>query len=82
MTALTCSRMFRGNLRSNTCRIVVLTSLVWLIVDVVLLLRYADYFADPTAKRPGEYDVAVGVLCVCVCACFPEHYYNITVCLV
>lgn len=59
MTVVPCSRMFRGNLRSNTCRIVVLTSLVWLVVDVVLLLRYADYFADPTAKRLGEFDVAV-----------------------
>lgn len=62
MTAVSWSRMFRGNLRSNTCRIVVLTSLVWLLVDVVLLLRYADYFSDASAaKRLGEFDVAVSL---------------------
>lgn len=52
------SRFLRGNLRSTTCRIVLLTSIVWLIVDVVVLMRYSDYFSA-TGRRAGEFDVEV-----------------------
>lgn len=65
MTNVVLSRMFRGKMRTNTCRIVVLTSIVWLVIDVVLLFHYADFFgvADrATAKRMGEYDVEVSVV--------------------
>uniref|UniRef100_A0A182P4A9 Uncharacterized protein n=1 Tax=Anopheles epiroticus TaxID=199890 RepID=A0A182P4A9_9DIPT len=34
--------MFRGKIRTNTCRIVVLTSLVWLLIDVILIVKYAE----------------------------------------
>lgn len=62
MTNVFLSRMFRGKMRTNTCRIIVLTSIVWLLIDVVLLLHYADFFGvanGDTAKRTGEYDVEV-----------------------
>lgn len=59
MTNVSISRMFRGKMRTNTCRIILLTSLVWLVVDVVLLMRYADFF-NSVDKRSGEYDVEVG----------------------
>ncbi|XP_037051693.1 polypeptide N-acetylgalactosaminyltransferase 5 isoform X1 [Bradysia coprophila] len=58
MTNVSISRMFRGKMRTNTCRIILLTSLVWLVVDVVLLMRYADFFNN-VDKRSGEYDVEV-----------------------
>lgn len=61
MTNVNISRMFRGKMRSNTCRIILLTSLVWLVVDVVLLMRYADFFNN-VDKRSGEYDVEVSHL--------------------
>lgn len=62
MTNVVLSRMFRGKMRTNTCRIVILTSIVWLLIDVVLLLHYAEFFGvnnSDTAKRTGEYDVEV-----------------------
>lgn len=58
MTNVSISRMFRGKMRTNTCRIILLTSLVWLVVDVVLLMKYADFFGS-VEKRAGEYDVEV-----------------------
>lgn len=58
MTNVSISRMFRGKMRTNTCRIILLTSLVWLVVDVVLLMKYADFFNN-VDKRAGEYDVEV-----------------------
>lgn len=61
MTNVSISRMFRGKMRTNTCRIILLTSLVWLVVDVVLLMRYADFF-NSVDKRTGEYDVEVRIL--------------------
>uniref|UniRef100_A0A182NTD6 Uncharacterized protein n=1 Tax=Anopheles dirus TaxID=7168 RepID=A0A182NTD6_9DIPT len=42
MSTVSFSRMFRGKFRTNTCRIVVLTSLVWLLIDVILIVKYAD----------------------------------------
>lgn len=62
MTNVSISRMFRGKMRTNTCRIILLTSLVWLVVDVVLLMRYADFF-NSVEKRAGEYDVEVRNFC-------------------
>lgn len=64
MTNVVLSRMFRGKMRTNTCRIIVLTSIVWLLIDVVLLLHYAEFFGvanSYTAKRTGEYDVEVRI---------------------
>lgn len=59
MTNVTLSRMFRGKVRSNTCRIIILTSIVWLLIDVVVLMHYVDLFSTNTGRRPGEYDVMV-----------------------
>ncbi|XP_055921703.1 polypeptide N-acetylgalactosaminyltransferase 5 isoform X1 [Eupeodes corollae] len=59
MTNLNVSRMLRGRLRSNTCRIVLLTSLVWVIIDLILITNYSDCISSDgwRCKRPGEYDV-------------------------
>ncbi|XP_052563710.1 polypeptide N-acetylgalactosaminyltransferase 5 [Culex pipiens pallens] len=61
MTNINYSRMFRGKIRTNTCRIVLLTSLVWLLIDVILIMNYADCLGGSSwlCKRPGEYDVEV-----------------------
>lgn len=48
--------MLRGKFRTNTCRIIILTSLVWLLVDVIIIMNYT---ANYTEKRKGEYDVEV-----------------------
>ncbi|EDW03891.1 GH11491 [Drosophila grimshawi] len=49
----------RGRMRSNTCRIVLLTSLVWLIFDFVLIAHYSDCIGKDgwRCRRAGEYDV-------------------------
>uniref|UniRef100_A0A182WFI6 Uncharacterized protein n=1 Tax=Anopheles minimus TaxID=112268 RepID=A0A182WFI6_9DIPT len=55
--------MFRGKLRTNTCRIVVLTSLVWLLIDVILIVKYADCPSTGGGsswlckRNSGTYDV-------------------------
>lgn len=59
MTNVTLSRMFRGKVRSNTCRIIILTSIVWLLIDVVVLMHYVDLFNSTTGRRAGEYEVEV-----------------------
>lgn len=61
MTNVTLSRMFRGKVRSNTCRIIILTSIVWLLIDVVVLMRYVNVFSssNDTGRRQGEYEVEV-----------------------
>ncbi|KXJ78798.1 hypothetical protein RP20_CCG003551 [Aedes albopictus] len=63
MTTINYSRMFRGKIRTNTCRIVLLTSLVWLLIDVILIMNYADCLGGSTwlCKRAGEYDVELAV---------------------
>ncbi|XP_030383472.1 polypeptide N-acetylgalactosaminyltransferase 5 isoform X1 [Scaptodrosophila lebanonensis] len=59
MTLLSFTRKMRGRMRSNTCRIVLLTSLVWVIFDFVLIARYSDCIGKDgwRCKRSGEYDV-------------------------
>ncbi|CAD6999256.1 unnamed protein product [Ceratitis capitata] len=65
MSAITFTRKLRGRMRSNTCRIVLLTSLVWVIFDFVLLAHYSDCIGRDgwRCKRPGEYDVEAAQLC-------------------
>ncbi|KAL7742210.1 hypothetical protein ACLKA6_005475 [Drosophila palustris] len=48
-----------GRMRSNTCRIVLLTSLVWVIFDFVLIAHYSDCIGKDgwRCRRAGEYDV-------------------------
>ncbi|XP_075980228.1 polypeptide N-acetylgalactosaminyltransferase 5 isoform X1 [Anticarsia gemmatalis] len=38
--------MFRSKIRIHTCRIILITSLVWVLVDVMLLAMYSDCFGD------------------------------------
>lgn len=63
MTNVILSRMLRGKVRSNTCRIIILTSIVWVLVDIVILMHYVGLFgpADTIGRRPGEYEVEVSV---------------------
>ena len=53
--------MFRGKFRSNTCRIVMLTSIVWVIIDLVLIAHYSECIGRDgwRCKRPGEYEIEV-----------------------
>ncbi|KAH8392319.1 hypothetical protein KR215_006027 [Drosophila sulfurigaster] len=59
MSFQTFTRKMRGRMRSNTCRIVLLTSLVWVIFDFVLIAHYSDCIGKDgwRCKRAGEYDV-------------------------
>lgn len=66
MTKGNFTRMFRSKLRTNTCRIVLLTSLVWLLIDVILLMHYADFLGGSVGKKTGEYDVEVCVVIVVI----------------
>lgn len=59
MTNVILSRMCRGKMRTNTCRIVVLTSIVWLLIDVVVLMHYADFFGSSNGLKASEYNVEV-----------------------
>lgn len=60
MTNVTISRMLRGKVRTNTCRIIILTSIVWVLVDVIILMHYVDIFgSNSTGRRSGEYEVEV-----------------------
>ncbi|XP_055376433.1 polypeptide N-acetylgalactosaminyltransferase 5 isoform X2 [Condylostylus longicornis] len=61
MTNLNLTRMFRGKFRSNTCRIIILTSLVWVIIDIILIAHYSECIGKDgwRCKRPGEYDVQI-----------------------
>lgn len=36
------TRMFRGKMRMSTCRIILITSLAWLLIDVIIIMRYSD----------------------------------------
>jgi hypothetical protein len=62
MTNLNYKRMFRGKVRSSTCRIIVLTSLVWLLIDVIVIMNYKDCLGSNNTwlcKRTSEYSVEV-----------------------
>ncbi|CAG9112060.1 unnamed protein product [Plutella xylostella] len=51
--------MFRSKMRIHTCRIILLTSLVWVLVDVALLALYSDCIGDgwDCRKKPAEGEV-------------------------
>lgn len=48
--------MFRSKIRIHTCRVILLTSLVWFLVDVVVLTFYSDCLGG-NCKKSNEYDV-------------------------
>lgn len=50
--------MFHGKLRIHTCRVILLTSLVWFLIDVVILSFYSDCLGG-SCKKTGEYEVIV-----------------------
>lgn len=50
--------MFRSKIRIHTCRVILLTSLVWFLVDVVVLTFYSDCLSG-NCKRSNEYDVEI-----------------------
>lgn len=52
------AKMFHGKLRIHTCRVILLTSLVWFVVDVAVLSFYSDCLGG-SCKKDGEYDVLV-----------------------
>lgn len=50
--------MLHGKLRLHTCRVILLTSLVWFLVVVVVLSFYSECLGG-ACKKPGEYDVII-----------------------
>lgn len=50
--------MFRSKIRIHTCRVILLTSLVWFLVDVVVLTFYSDCLGG-SCKKTSEYDVEI-----------------------
>lgn len=57
--------MFHGKLRIHTCRVVLLTSLVWFLIDVIILSFYSECLGG-ACKKPGEYEVEVADALVAV----------------
>ncbi|XP_065157687.1 polypeptide N-acetylgalactosaminyltransferase 5-like isoform X1 [Atheta coriaria] len=53
--------MLHSKLRIHTCRVILLTSLVWFLVVVFLLNFYSECIGSH-CKKAGEYDVEVGAL--------------------
>lgn len=63
MSNINFSRMFRGKVRSNTCRIIIITSLVWLLIDIILIMHYSDCIGNGwSCKKSNEYDVEVSTV--------------------
>ena len=55
------TRMFRGKMRMSTCRIILITSLAWLLIDVIIIMRYTDglgggIFKKNTINEVGELE--------------------------
>ncbi|KAF5292232.1 hypothetical protein FQA39_LY14047 [Lamprigera yunnana] len=50
--------MFHGKLRIHTCRVVLLTSLVWFLIDVVILSFYSECLGG-ACKKSGEFDIDI-----------------------
>lgn len=51
------TRMFRGKMRMSTCRIILITSLAWLLIDVIIIMRYSDgFFKKSTQNEVSELE--------------------------
>lgn len=48
------SRMFRGKMRMSTCRIILITSLAWLLIDVIIIMKYTDGLGGGLFKKSQE----------------------------
>lgn len=46
--------MFRGKLRLNTCKVIILTSIVWIFIYVVILMKHANFFNSTNHPREGR----------------------------
>jgi hypothetical protein len=55
MTSYT--RMFRGKMRMSTCRIILVTSLAWLLIDVIIIMKYTDGLSGGLFKKSRENEV-------------------------
>lgn len=45
------TRMFRGKIRMSTCRIILITSLAWLLIDVIIIMKYTDGLGGGIFKK-------------------------------
>lgn len=51
------SRMFRGRIRMSTCRVILITSLAWLLIDVILIMKYTDGINSGIFKKSRDNEV-------------------------
>ena len=51
------TRMFRGKMRMSTCRIILITSLAWLLIDVIIIMKYTDGLSGGIFKKTHENEV-------------------------
>lgn len=54
MTNVNLTRMFRGRIRMSTCRIILVTSLAWLLIDVIIIMKYTDGMNGGIFKRSNS----------------------------
>lgn len=52
------TRMFRGKMRMSTCRIILITSLAWLLIDVILIMKYTDGLNGGIFKKSRDSEVS------------------------
>jgi hypothetical protein len=52
------ARMFRGKMRMSTCRIILITSLAWLLIDVIIIMRYTDGLSGGIFKKSTQNEVS------------------------
>lgn len=55
------SRMIRVKVHSNTCRIVILTSIIWLLIYVVVLMNYVELLSTNTNRKSKYEDVVSSI---------------------
>lgn len=59
------TRMFRGKMRMSTCRIILITSLAWLLIDVIIIMKYTDGLGGGIFKKSqsevGELEITIKV---------------------
>lgn len=52
------TRMFRGKMRMSTCRIILITSLAWLLIDVIIIMKYTDGLGGGIFKKTPSNEVS------------------------
>lgn len=52
------TRMFRGKMRMSTCRIILITSLAWLLIDVIIIMKYTDGLGGGIFKKTPRNEVS------------------------